>query len=104
MFGGWAVAGEFSVNGDDAPDLAVAGLDDAIHLFAGPIQRASYSYDDADYVIETPGLDFDSSSQLIFADADGNGTNELVVGDSKFGTDGVTGGPGLIAVYDLSAL
>ncbi len=104
VFGGWAVAGEFSVNGDDAPDLAVAGLDDAIHLFAGPIQRASYSYDDADYVIETPGLDFDSSSQLIFADADGNGTNELVVGDSKFGTDGVTGGPGLIAVYDLSAL
>lgn len=100
--GGLAIAGEFSADGDETSDLAVAGNDGAIHLFSGPIQRASLDYEDADYTIPTPAIEWSIRSQLIFADADGNGTKELVVGHPDYGMDGTDPGPGLIAVFDLS--
>lgn len=99
--GGLALGGVLSGDGDDAPDLAVAN-EGAVHLFSGPISRGSYDYDDADYVIPTPDIEWTIKSQLIFADADGNGTNELIVGHPDHGDEPGSPGPGLIAVYDLS--
>lgn len=100
--GALAVAGEGSADGDDSPDLALAGNDGAVHLFSGPVQRGSLDSEDANYIIPTPAIEWSIRSQLLFADADGNGTNELIVGHPDYGRAGTDPGPGLIAVFDLS--
>ncbi len=101
---GQAVAGEFSANGDVATDLAVVGGDGNIHLFAGPIEPGTWDVDAADLVIETPWVEWYAGSPMVFADADGNGTIELIISDRYHGsTEANRTGPGIIAVYDLSA-